>query len=243
MKKIIPPFIFLFFFVFASSVKADTILTINNEGEVIWNVLSSSDSISLKMPEREDIDITGIAVGETGENSKITLAKEGENINLNIASDEGNKTLNVTNWQDDLIEIEERGEAKKLAIRVNDGGFSLEQEGMVVNTNYPINIDPKKNEISVETPSGTRFLSILPIEAAEAILRAKVMTQLTSEQSSLVEGEKGELVYEMNGEKVLNLFNLVDYPVEVKTKVSALTGEIVSIDQPTWLKIISFLFG
>jgi len=243
MKKIILSFIFLFFFVFASSAKADTLLVIGNQGEIIWNVLSSTDSISLKMPEREYLDITGIAVGETGEDTKITLAKEGENINLNIASDEGDKNLDVTNWQDDLIEIEERGETKKLAIRIKDGKFNIEQEGMMVSTDYPINIDPQKNEISVETPSGTRFLSILPIEAAEAILRAKVMTRLTSEQSSLVEGERGELVYEMSGEKVLNLFNLVDYPVEVKTKVSALTGEIVNIDQPTWLKIISFLFS
>jgi len=113
----------------------------------------------------------------------------------------------------------------------------------VVTTDYPININPKKNEISVQTPSGIRFLSVLPVEAAESILRARVMTRLTGEKTFLLEGERGELVYEMNGEKVLNIFNLLDYPVEVKTKVSVLTGEIVEIDQPTWLRIVSFLFG
>jgi len=242
MKRIIFSFFFLFLFS-VSNVQAESLLIIDNQGDVVWKVLSSTDSVSLSMPQREYLEVTDVAVGDALDNTKISLAKDGENINLNIASSEGDKSLDVTNWQDDLIEIEERGETQRLVIKVSNGEFSIEQKGIVVTTDYPININPKKNEISVQTPSGIRFLSVLPIEAAESILRAGVMTRLTGERTSLLEGERGELVYEMNGEKVLNIFNLLDYPVEVKTKVSVLTGEIVEIDQPTWLRIVSFLFG
>jgi hypothetical protein len=38
----------------------------------------------------------------------------------------------------------------------------------------------------------------------------------------------------------LNLFEL-DIPVS--TSVSALTGEILSVDQPTWLKVLGFMFS
>lgn len=217
---------------------------INENGEVIWKVLSSTDSISLSIPQREYLEVTDVAVSfEITSDARISLEKEDGNINLSIDSSEGSRNLDVTNWQDDLIEVEERGETKKLTIRIVDGEFSIEQKGISVVTSFPINIDPKKNEISVQTPSGARFLSVLPVEAAESALRAKVMTRLTDEKALLVESDRGELVYVLSGEKILNFFNLLDYPVEVEASVSVLTGEIVHVEQPPWLIVLGFLFG
>lgn len=245
MKKLI--FVFTFSFLFCFSiivVKAESLLVIDESGEVIWKVLSSTDSISLSIPQREHLEVTDVAASsETASDAKISLEKEGENISLSINSSEENRNLDVTNWQDDLIEVEERGETKKLVIRIIDGEFSIEQKGISVTTSYPINIDPKRNEISVQTPSGARFLSILPIEAAESALRAKVITKFTSEKASLIERDRGELVYVFNGEKILNLFNLLDYPIKVEASISVLTGEIVHVEQPPWLRVLSFLLS
>jgi hypothetical protein len=245
MKKFI--FILAFSVLFCLSTvaaKAESLLLVNENGEVVWKVLSSTDSISLSIPQREYLEVTDVAASsETTSDAKISLEKENGSISLSIDSSEGSRSLDVTNWQDDLIEIEERGETKKLAIRITDGEFSIEQNGISVTTSYPINIDPKRNEISVQTPSGARFLSVLPIEAAESALRAKVITKFTGEKASLVEGDRGELVYVFNGEKILNLFNLLDYPVEVAVNVSVLTGEIVHVEQPPWLRVLSFLLG
>jgi len=245
MKKYI--FILVLFLFFSASTvvaKADSLLVVNGEGAVVWKVLSSTDSISLNIPQKEDIKITDIVNFDVNDDAIINLGKENGNISLNVDSiSGGNKSLDITNWQDDIIEVEERGETKKLAIRIKDGEFNIEQEGIAVATSYPINIDPKRNEISVQTPSGNRFLSVLPIDAVRSALRAKVFTRFIGQEASLIEGDNGELVYVLTGEKVLNLFNLVDYPVEVKTKVSVLTGEIVHIDQPPWLKVLSFLLG
>ena len=217
---------------------------INEKGEVIWKVLSSTDSISLSIPERAQLEVIDVAASsETTGDAKISLGKENGSISLSINSSDGNRSLDVTNWQDDLIEVEERGETKKLAIRIVDGEFNIEQKGISVTTSYPININPEKNEISVQTPSGVRFLSVLPIEAAESALRAKVITRFTDKKARLEEGNTGELVYVLSGEKVLNLFNIMDYPVEVEASVSVLTGEIVHVDQPPWLVVLSYLLG
>jgi hypothetical protein len=227
-----------------AAVKAESLLVVNESGEVIWKVLSSTDSISLSIPKKEDLKITDVVNFDTTDDAIISLGKENGKISLSVDSiSEGNKSLDVTNWQDDIIEVEERGETKKLAIRINDGEFNIEQEGITVTTNYPINIDPKKNEISVQTPSGNRFLSILPLDAVRSALRAKVMTRFTGPKASLVEENSGELVYVLTGEKVLNILNIIDYPIEVKTKVSVLTGEIVHVEQPPWLKVLSFLLS
>lgn len=245
MKKFV--FILIFSILFCLSIpvaKAESLLVVNKNGEVVWKVLSITDSISLSIPQKEDLKITDIVNFDATDDAIISLGKEDGNISLNVDSiSEGNKSLDVTNWQDDIIEVEERGETKKLAIRIQDGEFNIEQEGISVATDYPINIDPKKNEISVQTPSGNRFLSVLPVDAVRAVLRAKVMTRFTGQKASLIEEDSGELVYVLTGEKVLNIFNLLDYPVEVKTRVSVLTGEIVHVEQPPWLKVLSFLLG
>lgn len=245
MKKFV--FVLTFSAIFCLSIgaaKAESLLVVDKDGEVIWKVLSSTDSISLSIPQREHLEITDVAASfGTTSDAKISLEKEDGNISLNIDSSEGSRSLDVTNWQDDLIEVEERGETQKLIIRIIDGEFSIEQKGISVTTSYPISIDPKRNEISVQTPSGARFLSILPMEAAESALRARVITKFTDEKASLIERDKGELVYVFNGEKILNLFNLIDYPVEVKASVSVLTGEIVHVEQPPWLRVLSFLLG
>jgi hypothetical protein len=245
MKKYIFVLTLSVLFCFSSAIaKAESLLVISEKGEMIWKVLSSTDSISLSIPQREHLEVTDVAVSsETASDAKISLEKEGENISLSIDSSEGSRYLDVTNWQDDLIEIEERGETQRLAIRITDGEFSIEQKGISVATSYPINIDPKRNEISVQTPSGVRYLSVLPIEAAESALRAKVITKFTADKASLIERDRGELVYVFNGEKILNLFNILDYPVEVEASISVLTGEIVHVEQPPWLKVLSFLLS
>jgi len=81
MKRIIFSFFLLFIFS-VSSVKAESLLIIDNQGEVVWKVLSSTDSVSLSMPQREYLEVTGVAVGDALDNTKISLAKDGENINL-----------------------------------------------------------------------------------------------------------------------------------------------------------------
>ncbi len=243
MKKILLISVFLFF-LFPQPARA-SLITVNQKGEVVLKVLSSQDEIALGIPKRDFLEVKEMAVGLPAvSNPKISLQKSEGKVLLKVQTDSSQTSLDVSGWTEDVVEIEEREETKKLAIAIKKDKFSIKQEGVVVLTDYPISINPQKNQLSVETPSGNRFLSILPIEAAQSLLRARIISRLfLNNEAVLTENERGELIYVISGEKTINLFNLFDYSVPVTAQVSALTGEVVLVDQPVWLKILGFLFS
>ncbi len=230
----------LLFFVFAFPVKAE-IITLRKDGEVTINVLSYEDSFGVA--KKESLEIKDVLNSRVDSEEKILLAKENDEYKLNILSDEGEKELNVTNINGDLIEIEERPSVKNIKIGLIDGNFYLEEAGIVAKTIFPINIDSKNAEISVETQSGEHFIAVSPVDAYQYSLRAKSITKLTSEDILITEKKLGEIIYEIPGEKTLNLFGLVNYDIPVKVSVSTLTGEITNLETEMWMKVLNFFFG
>lgn len=229
--------LFITFFLTATNLVAASLMTIDEEGEVVLNVLSSEDQLALSIPERNEIEVKDIATNTATNNSSISIAKEDGKILLRV----GDKELDVTTWDEDLVEIEERADVKRIEIAVEGDNFVLKQNGVSAKTSYPINIEPRDNKLSVETASGEIFLSVYPIEAAESALRSKYVTRLPDKQIGLTEKETGILTYEVDGEKEIEMLKFIDYAVPVTVYISASTGEIVSIDQPTWLRVFGFL--
>ncbi len=223
---------FLVLFFLSTSPVDASLVVVDSEGKVIWKVLSSQDPLALDIAERGEIEIKEVVAGETS--TSIALRKEGEKFFLN--------DLEVTNWNDSLVEIEEREEVKKILIGTQGDKFTIEQNGIIAMTDFPINIRPKENELSVTTDSGAIFLSILPIEAAESALRSRFISRVNKKGIYLSEEEVGVLAYRIEGEKVFNFFNLFEYSVPVTAHVSASTGEILAVKGPEWFKIFSFLF-
>lgn len=242
MRKILfTTCLILFFFIFFSPVKAE-IITLRKNGEVIINVLSYQDTFGVA--KKESLEIKDVLNSQASEiKETILLAKEGGEYKLNIFSNEGSKELNVTNINGDLIEIEERPSVKNLKIGLKDGNFYLEEAGIVAKTIFPINIDTKNAEISVETQSGKHFIAVSPVDAYQYCLRARNISKLTSEDIVITEKNLGEIAYEIPGEKTLNFFGLIDYDVPVRVSVSTLTGEITNLETEVWMKVLNFFFG
>lgn len=242
MKAKVFIIIFLLFIIFPSKIDA-SLVSINKEGKVLVKVLSSEDSIELEIPQSEYLEVTNIAKEIPDPEAKILLSKDEGKISLLVSAKSGEKSLDVTNYKQEVIEIEERPEKQKLTIAVSADKFSIKQEDIVAETDFNININLESAKLSLETPSGFKFLSILPKEAAETILRTKLINRLNKGTSFLLtETQEGDLSYKITGEKVINFFNIFDYAISVKTTISASTGEILSIDEPSWLKVFSFLF-
>lgn len=242
MKKVFILFAFLLsFFFFTPEVHA-SLVVIDSQGKIIVNVLSIEDSIELEIPRRDFLEIKDIAADTPDPNAKISLTKVDGKVKLNISTSSGDKSLDVTNYKEEIVEIEERSEIERLTISVSDNKFTIEQKGVVAETDYEINIDPKSAGLTLTTPSGFRYLSILPRQAVETILRSKVINKISGSSKILLAEYSGELIYEVAGERVINLFNIFDYSVPVSARVSASTGEILTVEQPTWLRIFGFLF-
>jgi hypothetical protein len=231
----------LAFFLTASSAQA-SLVTIGSEGKVILNVLSVEDSIELEIPRRDYLQVKNIVAGTPDPDAIISLARVDGKVKLNVLTKSGEKSLDVTNYKEEIVEIEERPELERLTIAIQNDKFTIEQKGITAVTDFAINIDPQTAGLTLETPSGFRYLSILPRQAVETLLRSKVINRIASGSRISLAEYSGELFYEVTGERVINLFNIFDYRVPVSARVSASTGEILTVEQPTWLRIFGFLF-
>lgn len=210
------------------------LVVVDKNGEVTVNVLSSESSLALSVANPVNLDIKQ-TVEKGLENVRISLKRDGENVKL-IAED---RELDVTKWRDDVVTLEERQGVHKVEISLKENAFAIKQNDLVAETNYPINIDPKENKITLETETGEKFLAVLPYDAAMSTLRAKVLTSV-NKNMRITEEEK-DLSYAIEGERVINFFNIYELSIPVKTKVSASTGELLFVDQPVWLNILGYL--
>lgn len=235
-------FLLPIFLCLAQPAKA-TLLTVKGDGEVVWKVLSSEDSLSLATPQRESLTIKEVAVeGDVDSENKISLLRDGEKFRLTVNSIDGQKDLDVTDIKGELVEIEERQEVKKIKIGLQGNQFVIEQEGIIALTDFPIDVTPLKAEISVLTQSGSRFLAVLPKDALDGALKARVLNKINPDGIILSEKDQN-LTYDISGFRTLNVFNLFEYDVPVKASVSAVNGEIIFIEQPQWLRVVGFIFG
>lgn len=231
---------YFFFFFLAAPINA-SLLVIQGDGKIIWNVLSDESQIALEIPKSSFIEVKKVARNDVLEDSFVSLTKDNEKISLVVRSDNEDRELNLTGQNQDIIEIEERPETQKVVIGLKDSKFSLEQKGIVALTEYPIQVDAKSAKLSVTTESGNKFLSILPYGAVESVLRAKIINRLSDSRVEISESGS-ELQYKISGEKVFNLFNIFEYAIPVTAFVSASTGEVLLIDSPTVFKYLKFLF-
>ncbi len=235
-------FLLPFFFGLATPAKA-TLLTVRESGEIVWKVLSSEDSLALNTPQRESLTVKEVAVGGNIDSEKtISLLRDGDKFKLTVNSPDGEKDLDVTDISGELIEIEERPQVKKIQIGHQGDKFIIQQGDIMALTDFPIDINPTKAEISVLTQSGLRFLAVLPKDALDGVLKAKVLNKINTNGINLLEKDQ-ELTYDIDGFRTLNVFNLFNYDVPVKASVSAVNGEIIFVEQPQWLRVIGFIFS
>jgi hypothetical protein len=224
-----------FFLVFAKNAEA-SLLVIDKEGNINWKVLSYESSLALDVPGDTDIEVTKFADDTASGKTIVTLKKENDRITL---SEVGGRELDVSSWENDVIEVEERGDVKKLKVTIDDGKFALEQDGVKATTEYPIEIDARENKISVETETGYKYLALLPYDAAQSLLRTKIATNVNATDMKVVEYEK-DITYLVNGEKAINIFNIYDLKLPVSAYISASTGEVMMVE-PSWLGVVNYL--
>lgn len=240
MRKLSITIIFasLLFYAFTGSVSAE-LITINKDGDIVWKVLSEKD-IALEIPRHSYIEVKSVAETESKDSSNVQLSRKDNKVSLLVATDSETRELDVSNWSEEIIEIEERPEVQKLSIGVKENKFSLENKGIVALTDFPINIDSKSARLSVETSSGIRYLSVFPYEAVKTVLRTNLLNKVSDNNIEIVEEDR-ELQYIVEGEKILNFAGIYNYSIPVTAKVSASTGEILFVDAPVWYKVVGLL--
>lgn len=234
--------ILLLFTLFVFPPIADAALVdVAEDGEITLNVLSSVKSLGLDINDQSTLEINKVPTLEQS-GDVITLTRDGEKVSLSVLAGNVVRELDVTSYTDNLVEFERKDPAKRVRISFSDGNFTIEQGGVTAKTSYSININTKEDRVTLDTSSGKEFLSVLPVEAIQSAIRARVISNLAGGDVEIAEGEGGSLNYLISGKKIVNIFNIIDFEFDVETTVSAATGEVVSIDSPTWLRGLAFLF-
>jgi hypothetical protein len=216
------------------------LLTVTPTGEVVWNVLSDEDEL-LSSVDTSTISVTKVNDTKTSVQPTISLRRDGGDLTMRVVTDKGEKTLAVTDFTDNVIEIEERPTVGKLTVTIRDGKFVLNQGSMSAITDLPISIDPLDAKIAVKTSYGESYVGIFPLTAAASAIRSKFVSSVTPTMD-IVELD-GEVLYKLSAEKVFQIISFYDYSIPVEAFVSAQTGEIIKIDSPTWYKYVGLLFA
>lgn len=238
MKKLSIFLISIILFIFAFKVADASIVTINKTGGVLLNVLSAEDSGDKALqPESIKVSDSSVEMGEA--DMPISLFRKDGKYVLNVVGKNGERSFDVSDYNDRILEIEERPSVRKIGVRLVDGQFVLEQAGVKAKTSYQINIEPQKSRITILTPSGYKFLSTLPREAVDILLRSKSITDITEDRTiEISEDQSGNLYYLVNGMKQVGIKDLYMHDVPVSAKISVTDGQIMEFNQPLWLKII-----
>lgn len=215
-----------------------SIITVGKTGEVSLNVLSAEDSIGDVSTESITVSKSSVDMGDA--DMPISLFRKDGKYLLNVAGRDGEKSFDVTNYEDSILEIEERPSVRKIGIKLIENQFVIEQAGVKAKTVYQINIEPQKSRITILTPTGYKFLSMMPRDAVDILLKSRSITSLSNDRTvDISEDVEGNLYYNIEGVKQIGLKDLYTYNAPVSAKISVINGEILEINQPIWLKILS----
>lgn len=242
MRKRIIFVIFVIFYlaIFPSELNA-AFLVIDEKGSIVWKVLSYEDDYSLEIPRHSSLELKKVneESNRSGE-SVVNLLKEDGKVSLLVASDNETREVDVSGVSGELVVVEERADIQEIKVSVEEDKFSLEQKNIKAYTDFPVKIDSRTAELTLKTQSGERFLSILPAQAVETLIRSNVLSNVKDNKIEIVE-EDNKLQYLVEGDKKLDFFEVFNYTVLVKSRVSASTGEILTIEAPVWYKVVAFL--
>lgn len=221
----------ILFVSFTSTTQAALVTKSDNKLEV--NVLGAQDSNVLQTVTASVEEIINKISFDIQNNSLVLSYEDSSN---------SEQKIDLDNFEGEVVEIKKENDSESLYVLSKDNKVLLQQRGIVVATTYPIEIGNSLDNLTLQTNSGNRYLTILPYDAVSPLLKTNMIDELNNEgKVELIELDAGELAYYIQGEKNHNLFELVSLKADVNISVSALNGKILSVDQPTWSRILSFL--
>lgn len=138
-------------------------------------------------------------------------------------------------------EVKDGTTESKIKIRNGKNKFEFQQEGakFSIESDFPLSVDPDTGELTVTTPAGSNVVAILPQQAIDKMLASGVVSA-TSRVHLKTEAD-GSLTYNIDGSKDEKLLGVFNVAVPKSLIVSAETGQVLTVNQTTFSKILDFL--
>ncbi len=134
-----------------------------------------------------------------------------------------------------------------VTLGTTSAGFIVKNGKVEVETKFPLSVNLATNVLTVNTPAGSREVTVLPEQAMANLLRNNIINRLTTTgtESAALElttfGPNNELAFKLEGTRDKKLLGL--FPVSVKKKlvVSAKTGETLQISKSQLDQLLDIL--
>jgi hypothetical protein len=219
-----------------------SLLVVKPNGSLQINVLSAEKDITLSSPDHSNLEFNKVGNNSVSDASIVKLNKTNGKVNLQVYGTSGLDNLNVTDYKDNILEVEERPDSQKISISLDGDSFQIRNKGALAKTTFPITVDSKSAKVSVSTDTGDKILAVYPYDAAISVLRTKLLTTVDRTNIEIIV-DNDQLEYKIPGERTINILDFYNYSIPILSFVSASTGAIIKVDAPGWLKLVNFLFA
>lgn len=120
-----------------------------------------------------------------------------------------------------------------------NGTVTLVNNGITVQTNFPVVIDPKSQTIGIKTATGITLISTLPSQALNGLPTSDKPTIV---QTAVLGEQNGQAYYDISGTQKRKFIGLIPVNANVETKINVQDGSVISSDKPWYLTYLGFLY-
>ncbi len=186
---------------------------------------------------------------------KTRLEVEDDKVVVKAEQEDGTE---VELGEDSIAKIDDKLEKDDIRVATAGASKFLVQKGNTgAVTDFPVSVNLATNTLFVNTPNGQKEITVLPEQAIQNLIKAKVLsglgtkptvvggnTNVSSVNQLVTLSEKNGIpVYDINGVSDQKLFGIIPVKIDKNVVVSAETGNALSIDQSfgsKFLDAISF---
>ncbi len=164
----------------------------------------------------------------------------GSGASVNIENQNGQNTKRAISFSNSPIITLQKTSAGTVSINVSSNGtVTINNNGVMVQTQDPIIIDPVSKTLAIKTPSGITIINTLPSQALNSISPAYKPTVLNSMHLSM---QNGAPVYQTTGILERHLFGIIPVSADVSNTISAQNGRVLNSQAPWFFQSLGFLF-
>ncbi len=139
------------------------------------------------------------------------------------------------------LTLKQNGVEQELEIKAEGDHIKLEAKNIGAETQFPLIFNKVTGQLLVTTPNGQRAIRILPAQASNIARNAGIQNQIdkieiqTSSNTSISE----DVVLKLTGRKTGKILGVFDVNQPVETEIGAQSGNVVNINEPFWLRLLS----
>lgn len=120
-----------------------------------------------------------------------------------------------------------------------NGVVTINNNGVIVTTQYPVLVNPAEKTLSIRTPSGVTVINTLPSQALNNLPLKERPTVLGSFKLNL---QGNTPVYQAEGLQTRHLFGIIPVSADVNSTINAQDGAVINSQLPWFFQSLGFLF-